>query len=156
MRFGSWLALLVIAQGCAGQSGATDRQIREHEERIKRLSANCDRLEERILALEAVIRSGISTDHRPPAASAERPDLPVVRVVPNGQKAESSSNAESPNEGVVEDTRRLTIVGEGSRVEARTPNENNAPVRHTVQSKSRASKGNQGTFSPASTDGAPQ
>ena len=154
MRLGIGLALIMIAQGCASQSGATDRRLHEQAELIKRLSANCDRLEERIIALEAAIRSGSGGVHRPQDTNAERPELPVVKVVPNGQKADTFSDTDMSTEGAVEDSQRLTIVGEGSRVEARTAAESTAAARQSAPAKSRASKGNQGSFSPASTGGA--
>jgi hypothetical protein len=152
------IAAAVVAMGCANQTGATDRQLREQEVGIKRLSANSDRLEERILALEAAMRSGRDPDRGPQDPGAARPELPVVRVVPSGQKAEDAADTEQPSEGDSDDTRRLVIVGEGSRVEARAATEKNNPSggRQTPPANSRARKGNQGSFSPASTSGEPK
>ena len=146
MRPARWLPVLLILQACASQTSASERQLRQHEERIKQLTANADRLEERMLALEAALRAGPDSVHSVQETQSARPDLPVVKVLPNGQKAETSVDA-------IEDPRRLTIVGEGSRVEARAANETAAPARRSTPANSRSAKGNQTSSSPASTGG---
>jgi hypothetical protein len=151
MRLARWLPLIVIVQACASQSNAADRQLREHEDRIKQLTVNADRQEERILALEAALRAGPGTVRPVEEAKAARPDLPVVKVLPNGQQVESSADPPIASEGVGEDPRRLTIVGEGSRVEARAANEPPSPARRSTPANSRASKGNQASSPSAST-----
>ena len=156
MRLITFLSLAATTIGCASQSNATDRQVREQDGRIKRLSANCDRLEERVVALEAALRENAGLTAKTPGANAAMPDLPTIKVVPDGQKAEAATATERYPEDATEDTRRLVIVGEGSRVETRTALENNAPLgsRQSPQVNSRAPKRNQGTFPAASTNGA--
>ena len=152
------IALLILAPGCASQTQATEHQVRDLEARIKRLSSSSERMEERILALEAVTQSDSRGRRDPPDGNAARPELPVVRVDPNGQKSETAPEPERSSEGAAEDSRRLVIVGEGSRVEARTASETSPPpgVRLSSPVNSRASKGNSGSFSPASPGGAPK
>ena len=153
MRPARWLPVLLILQACASQTSASERQLRQHEERIKQLTANADRLEERMLALEAALRAGPDSVHSVQETQSARPDLPVVKVLPNGQKAETSADAPVAADAAIEDPRRLTIVGEGSRVEARAANETAAPVRRSTPANSRSAKGNQTSSSPASTGG---
>jgi hypothetical protein len=150
MRLVRWLPLIVIVQACASQPDATDRQLRQHEERIKQLTAHADSQEERILALEAALRAVPDSVHPAEQAKDARPDLPVVKVAPNGQQMESSPDAPTASEDVGDDTRRLTIVGEGSRVEARAANEP-PPARRSSPANSRTSKGNQANSSSSST-----
>jgi hypothetical protein len=152
------IALLIFAPGCASQTQATEHQVRDLEARIKRISANSERMEERILALEAATQSGPSGRRDQQDVNAARPELPVVRVDPNGQKFDTASDAERPPDGATDDSRRLVIVGEGSRVEARTASETSpaAGVRSSSPVNSRASKGISGSFSPASTGSAPK
>ena len=156
MRPARWIPVIVILQACASQTSASERQVRQHEERIKQLTANADRLEERMLALEAALRAGPDSVHPVEESMSARPDLPVVKVLPNGQKAETSADAPLASDGAVEDSRRLTIVGEGSRVEARAANETTAPARRSTPANSRQSKGNQASSSSASTGGVSQ
>ena len=157
MRLAASLSVMVMALGCANQSTAIDRQVHEQEQRIKRLSANCDRLEERVLALEAVLRTQ-ATHAKSPADAASRPDLPTVKVVPDGPKAEATPTTDATADSAGEDGRRLLIVGEGARVEARAANENgvSSAARQSPAVNSRASKGNKGTLPAASTTGAPK
>lgn len=158
MRLAASLSLIVMALGCASQSGATDRQVSEQEQRMKRLTANCDRLEERVSALEAVLRAQNTRSKTPAETTGSRPDLPTVTVVPDGPKAETTPATDEAPDNAEQDSRRLLIVGEGARVEARTANENAATTgtRPSSAVNSRASKRNQGTFQAASTSGAPQ
>ncbi len=158
MRLAVLLSMMVMALGCASQSAATDRQMREQQEHIKRLSANCDRLEERVSVLEGALRAQDTRSKTPADAVAGRPDLPTVRVVPDGPKTEATPAPEQAPDNAGEDTRRLLIVGEGARVEARAANENAATTgaRPSSAVNSRAPKRNQGTFPAASTTGAPK
>jgi hypothetical protein len=156
MRLARWLPLIVIIQACASQTNASDHQLRQHEERIKQLTANADRQEERILALEAALRESPGSVHPVQEANAARPDLPVVKVHPNGQQVESSADVPIASEGAGDDTRRLTIVGEGSRVEARAAGETPAPVRRSTPTNSRTSKGVQASSSSVSSGGVSQ
>jgi hypothetical protein len=156
MRPARWLPLFVILQACASQTSASERQLRQHEERIKQLMASADKLEERMLALEAALRAGPDSIHPVEESKSTRPELPVVKVLPNGQKAETSEVAPLGSDGALEDSRRLTIVGEGSRVEARAANEATAPARRSTPANPRQSKGNQASSSSASTGGVSQ
>ena len=156
MRPARWLPVLVILQACASQPSASERQLREHDDRIKQLTANADRLEERMLALEAALRAGPDSVHQVQEAPSARPDLPAVKMQPNGQRAETPADAPVASDEAVEDSRRLTIVGEGSRVEARAANETNGPARRSTPANSRPAKVNQASSSPASTGGVSQ
>ncbi len=156
MRLAIWLPLIVMAQACASQTNGADRQLRQHEERIKQLTVTADRQEERILALEAALSAAPDSAHPVEEPKAARPDLPVIKVLPNGEQAEPSADAPIATEEAVEDPRRLAIVGEGSRIEARAANETPAPARHSIPANSRTSKGNQASSSPASTGGVSQ
>jgi hypothetical protein len=154
----SWLALMVFALGCASQSSDADRQLREQEARIKRLTATCDRLVERVSALETVGKTGPVGSRLDTHVSSQRPDLPMVKVTPDRPEAEPTSNVEAPPDATPDDGRRVEIVGEGSRVEARTAGESTsaAPARPASKANSRASKANQGSLPKALNSGAQQ
>jgi hypothetical protein len=153
-----FLLVTAIGLGCANQSNATDRQLKEQDARLMRLSASCDRLEERLAAVEAAFRASNGRIQVPERPGASRPDLPTVKVVPEGTKAQMPPLSDRAPDNADEDNRRLLIVGEGARVEARTANEtpSAAGARRTPSVNSRASKGNQGSLPAASTGGAPQ
>jgi len=153
MHSTSWLAPLVLVLGCASQSSNANRQLHEQEERLRRLTANYDRLEERVIALEA------TTKVKSIGKSAEpRPELPTVRVTPDHLEAEPLPMGEGSADIPGDDNHRVVIVGEGSRVEARAAGEvTTTPVaRPSGKGNPRASKANQGSLPKASTPGASQ
>jgi len=154
----SCLALTVLALGCASQSSNTERQLREQEQRLKRLTATCDRLEERMLALEAVTKGASESARLEANTSPARPSLPTVKVAPEGIESGPPSLSAGASDAVAEDDQRVVIVGEGSRVEARTAGESSSSVvaKPAGKANSRASKSNQGSLPKASTSGAPQ
>lgn len=123
-----------------------------------RLSASCDRLEERLAAVEAALRASNGRAQVPERPGGSRPDLPTVKVVPEGPKSQTPSLSDRTPDNADDENRRLLIVGEGARVEARTANENPtaAGARRPSSVNSRASKGNQGSLPAASAGGAPQ
>ncbi len=158
MRSLSCLTLVLMMLGCASETSNTARQLREQQERIKRLTTTCDRLEERVLALEAAAK-GIGKGARVNAQSeASRPDLPTIKVAPDSSETGPAPSSEAAPDATADDDRRVVIVGEGSRVEARTAGESSSSVgaRPTGKANSRASKANQGSLPKASNSGAPQ
>jgi hypothetical protein len=138
MRFAIWALVLLmpcLALGCAGQSAAHERQAKELEVRVRQLSTRCDRLEERLVAIEAVERYRTGSATTAPNTSGERPDLPTVKAGPT-----DASPQGAPHDGVHADTasddsHRLTIVGEGTRVEARESGEQRAAAPATTSNK---------------------
>ena len=158
MRSISCLALAILAFGCASQSSNTERQLREQEERLKRITATCDRLEERVLALEATHKSAGSRLRVDPAADSSRPELPTVKLTPDTPDADRGPNQDNAPGVIDDDSKRVVIVGEGARVEARAAGESSSSVgaKPTGKVNSRASKTNQGSLPKASTSGAPQ
>lgn len=158
MRSIPCLAFTIVALGCASQSSNTERTLREQEERLKRMTATCDRLEERVLALEAAARKGVGNSQPNASAGPPRPDLPTVKVTPDAPEPEMLPNVDSAIGDSTSDNRRVVIVGEGSRVEARTAGEVSSSVvaKPTNKANSRASKTNQGSLPKASNGGAPQ
>jgi len=154
----SWLAPVVFALGCASQSNNTDRQLRDHQAVITRLTATCDRLQERVIALEAAANGKASGSHSESPMNPPRPDLPTVKVTPERPDAEPIWNNADGVDATTDDSRRVEIVGEGSRVEARAAGDNNstAAPRPSTKGNPRASKPNQGSLPKASTSGAPQ
>lgn len=158
MRSISCLALAILALGCASQSSNTERQLREQEERLKRLTATCDRLEERVLALESSRKTSGPYPRVNASADGSRPELPTVKLTPETPTAERDANSDASFGTSEDDTRRVVIVGEGARVEARSEGESSSLVgaKPTGKANSRASKTNQGSLPKASTSGAPQ
>ena len=161
MRFALW-ALLVFtplsALACAAQNSETDRQVRELDARVKQLAIKSDRMEDRLQALEVVQRSRIGSANAVPNANSVRPDLPTVRLDPNRAGAESRPEVERTSEAGSEESRRLTIVGEGSRVETREAGDANSSraTSPATKSNSRAPKHIQGNVPATSNGGAPQ
>lgn len=157
MRSISCLAFTVLALGCASQSSNTERQLREQEERLKRLTATSDRLEERVSALEVAAKGAGTVVRHEVSAAPARPDLPTVMLAPEKSETEPAPNNEGASDPTTDDNRRVVIVGEGSRVEARAAGESSSLVgaKPTGKANSRASKANQGSLPKASTSGAP-
>lgn len=158
MRPTSCFAFALMAFGCANESSSTVRQLHEQEERIKRLTATCDRLEERVLALEGAAKGVTSRARNDAEQRPIRPDLPTVKVAPDTTETGSASSNEGTPDAIADDNRRVVIVGEGSRVEARPAGESSSSVgvKPIDKANSRASKANQGSLPKASTSGAPQ
>jgi hypothetical protein len=109
-----------LTLACAGQNAEHERQTKELEYRVRQLSTKFDRLEERLLAVEAVERYRTKPATSSPSAASERPDLPTVKagptdVAPDNPPQADRSNADVPSD----DSHRLMIVGEGTRIETR-------------------------------------
>jgi len=154
----SWLAPVVFALGCASQSNNTDRQLRDQQAVITRLTATTDRLQERVIALEAAANGKAAGSHSEQPMNPPRPDLPTVKVTPDKPDAEPIWNSGDGVDAAPSDSGRVVIVGEGSRVEARAAGDTNSTEgpRPTGKANPRASKPNQGSLPKASTSGAPQ
>ena len=161
MRPASWVWLFVVAtlgSACGDQANAKDRQMRELESRVRQLQASSDRMESRVLALEALMRTPRPVSTQSDQRAPMRPELPVVRVNPGQPATESHILREGTSEDPSDDAARLSIVGQGSRVETRsvTGGSQAALARPAKPSNSRAPKTNQSTLSTASSGGAPQ
>jgi len=107
--------LAFVLCSCAAGSDATKKRIDDLEGQVTRLKASADRLEERLVGIETVLRDERS-DRGKQSASLElsRPPLPVVAVEPSsGQPAVSEPAATG-------DESRPLIVGEGTRLETRS------------------------------------
>ena len=110
----SWAAAIFVA-GCGASSSETKRRLGELEQRIL-VAQNCnDRLEERIIALEAALGpDGIPAAQRPEAspssAGPEPANLPVVALRPDPQtapelpKVGESESANRPHSGLPSET----------------------------------------------------
>ena len=111
-----------------------------------------------MLALEAVTKGDSASARLEANTSPARPSLPTVKVAPEGIESGPPSHSAGASDAVAEDDQRVVIVGEGSRVEARTAGESSSSVvaKPAGKANSRASKSNQGTLPKASTSGAPQ
>jgi hypothetical protein len=125
---------------------------------VKQLSIKSDRMEDRLQAVEVVQRSRTNSASRPPDTSTTRPDLPTVRLDPNQAGAEFRPETDRASEAASDDSRRLTIVGEGSRVEARDAGDASSgrAASPATKTNSRAPKRIQGNVPATSNGGAPQ
>lgn len=166
MRFAIWATLLFVpcsVMACAADSAERDRQMKEFEARVRQLSTRCERLEERLVAVEAVERHRANTNANVSASDASaisaRPDLPTVKATPDSPS--SSSPETSPEPGRTADTNpddsnRLMIVGEGTRVETRVAGDTHAMTTPNTAAKpnARAAKRSPSTVPDTSPSGA--
>jgi hypothetical protein len=161
MRFVTWATLLIVpfsVLACASQSAEDARQVKDLAARVRQLSTNYERLEERLGAVEALERYKAGTADSAPSPSNTRPDLPTVMAGPNEQPMTESASPE-PSRAVEtssDDSHRLMIVGEGSRVETRVDGDVRTPTAASPPSKtnSRAAKRNPSTVTSTSSGGA--
>jgi hypothetical protein len=111
-----WLPLF----GCATQADEQNKRLNELNDRLQRVQSTTVRLEERVAALEGTYRALIA---QPRAASNSSnqvlapKDLPVVKMAPRSAEAEGNDAVVA---GPEPDEPRTLIVGEGTRVEARS------------------------------------
>jgi len=161
MRFVTWATLLFVpfsVLACGSQSAEQDRQVKDLSARVRQLSTNYERLEERLGAVEALERYKAGTADSAPSPNGTRPDLPTVMVGPSEQPMTESASPESNRavETSSDDSHRLMIVGEGSRVETRVEGDVRAPTVAAPSSKtnSRAAKHNPSTVTSTSSGGA--
>lgn len=163
MRFVTRATLLLVpfsVLACASQSAEQDRQMKDLSARVRQLSTNYERLEERLVAVEALERhkAGTAETASSPAPVSTRPDLPTVKAGPNEQTMSESSSPEPGHVGETsaDDPNRLMIVGEGSRVETRAAGDARTPTAASPPSKtnSRAAKRNPSTVTSTSSGGA--
>lgn len=129
--------------------------------RVRQLSTNYERLEERLGAVEALERYKAGSAESAPSApspSNVRPDLPTVMAGPNDQPMTEFTSPESGRgtETSADDSHRLMIVGEGSRVETRVDGDIRTPTVAPPAGKtnSRAAKRNPSTVTGTSSSGA--
>lgn len=116
-----WLPLL---GGCATQTDEQSRQLRELTDRLARMQSTTDRLEERVSALETVHRTQSVKQVQTGNSAGVPADLPVVKMAPPTSAIPSEGIAGVNSES--EEPRTL-IVGEGSRVEARSGAQESSP-----------------------------
>ncbi len=163
MRFVTWATVLLVpfsVLACASQSAEESRQMKDLAARVRQLSTNYERLEERLGAVEALERYKAGTaDNAPsPSITSTRPDLPTVMAGPNEQPMNESTSPEPSRtvEPSSDDSHRLMIVGEGSRVETRVDGDVRTPTVASPPSKtnSRAAKRNPSSVTSTSSGGA--
>jgi hypothetical protein len=161
MRFVTWTTLLFVpvsVLACASQSAEQDRQLKDLTMRVRQLSTNYERLEERLSAVEALERYKAGTAESAPSPSSTRPDLPTVMAGPNEPPMTESASLEPGRaaETSSDDSHRLMIVGEGSRVETRVDGDVRTPAVAPTSSKtnSRAGKRNPSAVTSTSSSGA--
>ena len=127
---------------------------------FRQLSTNYERFEERLAAIEALERHKAGTADSAPSngGGSTRPDLPTVKAGPNEQPTPEPSSSEPARTGEAssDDSNRLMIVGEGSRVETRAAGDVRLPTVASPPSKtnSRAAKRNPSTVPSTSSGGA--
>jgi hypothetical protein len=161
MRFVTWATVLLVpfsVLACASQSAEESRQMKDLAARVRQLSTNYERLEERLGAVEALERYKTGTADNAPSPSNTRPNLPTVMAGPNEQPMTESAPPEPGRaaESSSDDSHRLMIVGEGSRVETRVDGDvRSTPTVASPPSKnSRAAKRNANSVSGTSSGGA--
>jgi outer membrane murein-binding lipoprotein Lpp len=124
-------ASFLLGMGCASQSDAGSRQVRELSEQVRRIQSATDRLEERLAAVENARQRDAQRPAGPVSLTTDVPELPVVKVQP---APAVSTNDLRPTTGDGDEPRPL-IVGEGSRIETRPGGgeslHSNLPVRRS-------------------------
>jgi hypothetical protein len=134
---GCLAAALGFTVGCASQSDAAHKQVEELEGRVRRLQALSDRLEERVVAVEASLKVGTRTNRSPMASTdISRPELPVVQMAP------TAPPPSAPDAAPEDEEPRPLIVGEGSRVEARSGGTVTSVANDPSRPSAAKSKGN--------------
>lgn len=143
---GCLAAALSFTVGCASQNDATHKRVEELDGRVRRLQATADRLEERVAAAEAALKAGFRPN-RSPLASTDiaRPDLPVV------QMESPDPPPPPPSPPSADEEPRPLIVGEGSRVEARSGSTVTSVANEPSRSPAKT-KGNKREPKPSSAD----
>ncbi len=163
MRVATWVALLLVpcsVTACATETAQRERQAKELEAHVRQLSTRCERLEERLVAVEAIERrraeTNASTVSGGASATSARPDLPTVKANPNNPSAEASPEPERIADANTDDASRIAIVGEGTRVETRSAGDSRplATPNVTAKPNSRAAKRNPSTVAGTSPSGA--
>jgi hypothetical protein len=167
MRCANWASLLIVpfsVMACAAQGAERERHVKELETRVRQLSTQCERLEERLLAVEVLERhranaspsasTGVSGS--PPSNIGARPDLPTVKAGPGSPNPAAAGEPERTADASADESNRLTIVGEGNRVEARVGSDIHlpAPTNASSKSNSRAAKRNPTTVAGTPSSGA--
>gem|GEM_PF-2284960 len=153
MRSASWAMLLIVPcslTACAAQNAEHERHVKELEARVRQLTTRCERLEERLLAVETFEREGPRSSAVANATSSgnamvgigSRPDLPTVKASPHGSQGEGPNEPDVSTDANAGDSNRLVIVGEGTRVETRVAGDTSVPPTMTTPGKanSRAAK----------------
>ncbi len=113
----------VVMCSCAAGNDATAKRLDELDGQMRRLKASSDRLEERLVGIETVLREE-REDRGKQTTSIElsRPPLPVVAVEsPSDQPAAPAPAANG-------DESRPLIVGEGTRLETRNSSDGANPT----------------------------
>lgn len=159
MRLAIWAPALIaplLAAACAAQNSQTDRQVQELERRVKQLSAKSDRMEDRLAALELAYRAATDNTERAASATPIRPELPTVKVNPNESTPEVGHELDRARDPTADDAKRLTIVGEGSRIETRVGGDSTgpSPANSANKGNSHAPKRSPGNAPATSNSGA--
>lgn len=159
MRFFGWIGAIAFATaalGCGARNSDTERQLKELETKFAELSQQSLSLENRLRRLEIQDRGGSPAHPQSTQSNDARPELPVVRATPNGSPEEAIEPApQAPPSDTrdMDDSKRIMIVGEGSRVETKVPGEAE-PAAASGGAKKRARSANRATATvPASSDG---
>jgi len=126
-------ALFLPLAACTAEHDTVEKQLAKLREQVTELQNDTDRMSERLDSMEAQRAPAAQPAERLAAAAPEpitRPRLKVVRVDPDGERAELAAADMEAEAGP-----RVVIQGEGKALETRTlPAPKAAPKQNTQPS----------------------